>query len=65
MVYPKHLALPSSPRKKAKTSLTVNDFKTATTTTAAAASSLSYQAGEFAVTSKISRKHNSMIATNA
>lgn len=65
MVYPKHLALPPSPRKKAKTSLTVNDFKTATTTTAAAASSLSYQAGEFAVTSKMSGKYNSMIATNA
>ena len=66
MVYPKHHALPTSPRKKVKTSTMANYFKTSTTTTidVASSSNFSDQANKFAVICEMLGNCNTMIATN-
>ena len=64
MVYPKHQVLPSSPRKKVKTSTAAYDFKTSTTQTIDIASSFPDQANEFTVICEMLGDCSTMIATN-
>ena len=64
MVYPKHQVLPSSPRKKVKTSTAAYDFKTSTTQTIDIASNFSDEANYFTAICEMLVNCNTMIATN-